>query len=338
MGGASGAVEAAGVVVGAQVGELGGGVGEQLEDDDQDGALQRDQGLGLGHPFDQPAVAFPQEGVGLRGAHSHLGQRGFEVGVAFTGACPAGLAPGLHGAGRDLGPGTQPLRGAEHRHVQPDLAEDGPDRVRAGAGDRAHPRDGRADTRPGRSPAPVAAGGGGAGGRGRVGGVGAGRALIAASSRSVTWVIRAVSSSSWPSSIRASRAWWSVNRPSRASFQSGAAGAGPAPGQLGQYLRAALPGDQRLDHRPAGDAVDVGEHRGDLDQGVLEQLLDPLLDPGAVLDQVEPGPGQIPHLAHRLGGHQRRGHHRPLGQLGQPHRVDLVGLRATRDVLAPVRR
>ena len=116
-------------------------------------------------------------------------------------------------------------------------------------------------------------------------------------------------------------------------FQGGPPGAGPAPGQLGQHLRAALPGDQRLDHRPAGHPEHVGEHRGDLDQGVLEQLLDPLLDPGAVLDQVEPGPGQIPHLAHRLGGHQRRGQHRPLGELGQPHRVDLVGLRAARDVL-----
>ena len=34
--------------------------------------------------------------------------------------------------------------------------------------------------------------------------------------------------------------------------------------------------------------------------------------------RVEPGPGQIPHPAHRLGGHQRRGQHRPLRQLGQP--------------------
>ena len=79
--------------------------------------------------------------------------------------------------------------------------------------------------------------------------------------------------------------------------------------------------------------MDVGEHTGDLDQGVLQQLLDPLLDPGAVLNQIEPGPGQIPHVAHRLGRHQRRRHHRALSQLRQPHRVDLVRLRAARHVL-----
>ncbi len=62
--------------------------------------------------------------------------------------------------------------------------------------------------------------------------------------------------------------------------------------------------------------MDVGEHAGDLDQGIFQQLLDPLLDPGAVLDQIEPGPGQITHLAHRLGGHQRGRHHRALGELG----------------------
>jgi hypothetical protein len=80
---------------------------------------------------------------------------------------------------------------------------------------------------------------------------------------------------------------------------------GPALGQLGERGGAALPGDQRLDHRPAADPVDVGEHGGDLDQGVLQQLFDPLLDPGAVLDQIEPGPGEITHVAHRLGRHQR---------------------------------
>ena len=131
------------VEVGSEVGELGGGVGEQVEEDDQDGALQRDQGLGLGHAFDQPSVAFAEEGVGLRGAGGDLGERGFEVGVASAGAGPAGLAPGLHGARGDPGPGAQPLRGAEHAHVQADLAEDRADRVRAAAGDRAQPGDGR---------------------------------------------------------------------------------------------------------------------------------------------------------------------------------------------------
>jgi hypothetical protein len=44
-------------------------------------------------------------------------------------------------------------------------------------------------------------------------------------------------------------------------LQVGSPGAGAAAGQLGQHFRAALPGDQRLDHRPAGHAEHVGEHR-----------------------------------------------------------------------------
>jgi hypothetical protein len=49
----------------------------------------------------------------------------------------------------------------------------------------------------------------------------------------------------------------------------------PAPpgsplGQLGERGGAAPPGDQRLDHRPAGDAVDVGEHARQFDQGFSE--------------------------------------------------------------------
>ena len=67
-------------------------------------------------------------------------------------------------------------------------------------------------------------------------------------------------------------------------FQLRPAGPSSSPGQLGEDLRVTLPSDQHLDHRPARDAVHVGEHRRDLDQRVLEQLLHSLLDPGAVLD------------------------------------------------------
>ena len=50
----------------------------------------------------------------------------------------------------------------------------------------------------------------------------------------------------------------------------------PAAGQPGEHPRIALPGDQRLDHGPPGHAHDVGGHRRHLDQGVFEQLLQPL--------------------------------------------------------------
>src|SRR5690242_21161179 len=48
-----------------------------------------------------------------------------------------------------------------------------------------------------------------------------------------------------------------------------------------------LPGDQRLQHVPPGDAEDVTDHRGQLDLSVLEQLLRPLLLPGPLVDRSE---------------------------------------------------
>src|SRR3954447_4126518 len=98
MGGATGAVDAALVEVRSEVAEFGGGIGEQVEEDDQDGALQCDQGLGLGHAFDQPSVAGAEEGVGLRGTGGDLGERSFEVGVALTGKPSRGRANETTGA------------------------------------------------------------------------------------------------------------------------------------------------------------------------------------------------------------------------------------------------
>ena len=56
----------------------------------------------------------------------------------------------------------------------------------------------------------------------------------------------------------------------------------PPLGQIGQHGRVAFPGDQRLEHRPPRHAEDVGGDRGQLDPGVLEQLLQPLRPPGRV--------------------------------------------------------
>jgi hypothetical protein len=71
----------------------------------------------------------------------------------------------------------------------------------------------------------------------------------------------------------------------------------PPPGQLGEHLGVAPPGDQRLQHRPSGDPHDVGGHRGQLDQGVLQQLLQPLHVPGALGGQVAAQPGVLPQPA-----------------------------------------
>ena len=68
-------VDAAGVVVGSEVVEAGGGVGEQVPDDDQDGAGDRDQGLELAAALDDAPVAFAEEGVGLGGRGGGLAER-----------------------------------------------------------------------------------------------------------------------------------------------------------------------------------------------------------------------------------------------------------------------
>jgi len=72
-------------------------------------------------------------------------------------------------------------------------------------------------------------------------------------------------------------------------------------GQLGQHSRVTLAGDQRFQHLPAGHAVQAGYHRVQLDLGVLESLLQPLLLPGLLPDQAAPVAGQIPQLPDRLG-------------------------------------
>ena len=71
----------------------------------------------------------------------------------------------------------------------------------------------------------------------------------------------------------------------------------------------------------------VPGHRGDLDHGVLQQLLQPLQAPGPLPDQVRPGPGEVPHPPDRRRRHQRGPQHPPLGQPGQPHRIQPVRLR-----------
>src|SRR5215218_2623645 len=76
-------VDAAGVVVGAQIVEAGGGVGEQVPDDHQDGAGDGDQGLELADAPDQAAVALAEEGVGLGGRGGDLAEHALEVGLAL---------------------------------------------------------------------------------------------------------------------------------------------------------------------------------------------------------------------------------------------------------------
>jgi hypothetical protein len=115
--------------------------------------------------------------------------------------------------------------------------------------------------------------------------------------------------------------------------QGAALAAHPPPGQLSEHLGVTLPGDQRLQHGAPGDPHDVGGHRPPLDQGVLQQLLQPLHLPAALGGQVGPQPGVVPQLADLGGWDKRRPQHAPLVEPGQPHRIQPVGLGAARQVL-----
>jgi hypothetical protein len=83
-------------------------------------------------------------------------------------------------------------------------------------------------------------------------------------------------------------------------------GAHGAAGHLRQHLGTTLTGDHRGEHLPAGHPEDVADHAGELDLGVLEQLLDPLLLPGPFPDQRAAVTGQVPQLPKRFGVHQAR--------------------------------
>jgi hypothetical protein len=100
----------------------------------------------------------------------------------------------------------------------------------------------------------------------------------------------------------------------------------PGAGQAGQHVRVALPGDHRLDHVLRRDRGQLAGHRRDLDQGAFQQLFQPLVAAGALVDQPGPGPGVIPQVPDRLRRHEAGAQQPRLGQPGQPLRVQLVGL------------
>ena len=109
-------------------------------------------------------------------------------------------------------------------------------------------------------------------------------------------------------------------------------GAQPALGQLGEHLGVGRAVDQRVEHRAARDAEDVGRDAVELDPGVLERLVQPVGLPGALLDLRLAIPGQVPQRPDRLGRHEARPQQPGLGQLAQPGRVGDIGL-ATGDLL-----
>ena len=67
-------------------------------------------------------------------------------------------------------------------------------------------------------------------------------------------------------------------------------------------------------------------HRGQLDPGVFQELLQPLHLPGPFAGQPGAGPGQVPQLPDRLRRHERAAHQPVRPELGQPLGVGDVGL------------
>jgi hypothetical protein len=105
-------------------------------------------------------------------------------------------------------------------------------------------------------------------------------------------------------------------------------GSQPALGQLGQHLGIALAGDEGLDHGPPRGGQDFGGHRGQLDPGVLEQLLQPLQLRAAHVDLGLAVAGQLPQLTDLGRGHKAGPHHAVSSHIGQPLGIREVGLAA----------
>src|SRR4051812_49678278 len=107
------------VVAGAEVDEVDVLIGEQLPDDGQDGAADRDDGSLLAAAVGDPPVALAEEGVGASGGDGGLAEYPGQVAVAVPGA-GAALRPagGLAHSGGEVGPGGQVCRGREAGHVR----------------------------------------------------------------------------------------------------------------------------------------------------------------------------------------------------------------------------
>ena len=315
-----------GVVVHAQVVEACARVGQEVPDDHEDGAGDRDHGFELAAAFDDASVAFAEEGLGLGGRGGGLAEDAFEVGVALAGLAAAQRGAGLDGAWGQFRPGGQVPGGGETGHVRPDLGQDDLCSAHVDPGDLVQPlHHGHPHARTTRT------GGAGAvdGAVGPVVGQG-GQEFVDPGGQGVDLAVQCVDGvQQHPGQF----AVVVVEPAGQRLDQFAVPGLQPAPGQPGQPARVTLPADQRLDHVPDRGQVHPRRDARHLDQRVLQQLLQPLVVPGPFPGQVHPQPGVVPQPTDLRRRHERGPQHPPLGQLGQPDGVQLVGLRPARDVL-----
>ena len=100
----------------------------------------------------------------------------------------------------------------------------------------------------------------------------------------------------------------------------------PPPGELGQRGGVGLPGDQRGQHVPPRLAQDVGGHRGELDVGAFQGLLQPVDLRRPLADQARPVAGQLAQLPLRPVGDEAAREQPVPEQVGHPLAVADVGL------------
>ena len=221
-----------------------------------------------------------EEGVGPAQANDELAEGGRQPWVALAGRAALLRPGGLPVDGSELGPRHQMCGRREHGHVQADLGNEffgGPD---ADAGDLVEPLHG------------------------------VGEGLAVACDRGVQ------SDEGLGEGVDASQHGGAQQRvvvtevTGQGLAEPGELGAHRSTGHLRQHLDVTLAGDQRLQHLPSRDPEQVGDHRVQLDLGVLEHLLQPRLLPGPFPHQSAPVTGQVPEPTD-LCGWTKLGRHMP---------------------------
>ena len=138
----------------------------------------------------------------------------------------------------------------------------------------------------------------------------------------------AASASIWPRCRPRRKRWCGLGRPVRAARIASGLALTRGPTQRPQPLRIGLAGDERREHGAPRLAHDVGEHRGELEVGVLEGLLDALDVAGLLAHELLSGAEQVAHRARPGVGHEARADQAVREQVGEPDRVGDVGLAA----------
>jgi len=101
-----------------------------------------------------------------------------------------------------------------------------------------------------------------------------------------------------------------------------------APHQGEQLVRVSLAVDQRVQDGAAGNTHDLGQHRAELEVGVLQRLLQPLHVAGLLAHRLLAGARACPQLLRRRPRHKARADQAVRQQVGQPQRVGDTGLAA----------